>query len=96
MEEIPGIFICGVVGLISLGVSFFCWQHVNQLLSESLPAEGEIIGFEEGHGDRITSAPRVKFTKREGCRSEFTNPVFSNPPGYKIGDRIRIFHTAAI
>jgi len=92
MEEILGIFVCGAVGLISLGVSFFCWQRVNQFLSESLPAAGEIIGFEESHGDGITYAPRVKFTTREGRRIEFTDSVFSNPPGYKIGDRIRIFH----
>ena len=92
MEEILGIFICGALGLVALGVSFFCWQRVNKFLSESLPAEGEVIGFEESQDDGITYAPRARFQMSDGRRIEFTDSVFANPPGYKTGERIKIFH----
>jgi hypothetical protein len=92
MEEILGIFIFGAVGLISFGVSYFFWQQVNKFLSQSLPAKGEIIGFEENHTDGLTYAPRVRFRTGDGRQIEFTDSVFSNPPGYEIGESIRIFH----
>jgi hypothetical protein len=57
-----------------------------------LPVGGEIIGFEENHTDGLTYAPRIRFRTGDGQQIEFTDSVFSNPPGYEIGDKIKIFH----
>lgn len=92
MEEVLAFFICGAVGVISLGGAFFFWKRVNKFLSEALPAEGEVIGFEESNSDGITYAPIVRFVKGDGSIIEFTDSVFSNPPGFKVDERVKIFY----
>ena len=92
MEEILGIFICGLLGLISLGASIFFWKRINRFLSGSLPAEGEVVVFRESHGDGTTYAPIVRFQTPSKTIVEFTDSVYSNPPGFEVGERIKIFH----
>jgi hypothetical protein len=87
-----GIFICGAVGLLALATAYFFWLRVNKFISASLPSEGEIIGFEEHHGDGTTYSPIVRFKTRDGQEIEFTDSVYANPPGYSVGERIKIFY----
>ncbi len=79
--------ILAVVGAILFLITLFLWFRTKSFANESLLAEGIITGFDESNGDEISYAPIVRFTATSGTVVEFTDSVYSNPPGYKIGDR---------
>jgi len=81
-----------MVAAILFLIALFLWVRTKSFVSEALKADGIVIGFDENNNEGISYAPVVRFTATGGRVIEFTDSVYSNPPGYKVGERIKIFY----
>ncbi len=87
------ILILPGVGALLLLITLFVWRRVRRFVAESLRAQGKVIGFEESSGDSGTTyAPVVSFTARGGEVFQFTDPVYSRPRGYDVGQQVELLY----
>ena len=91
MEAAFTFFVLIAVGVVLSFITFFFWSRTKAFVKESLPAKGTIIGFDESRSDGVTYAPIVRFSV-DGRSVEFTDSVYSNLPGCKVGDEIKILY----
>ena len=82
---------------VALGAAFaagalFTWLNTRRFVAESVPAIGEVVGLLERDGDDVTFAPVIRFPGPGGRPYEFTETTSSNPPGYSVGDRVKVLY----
>jgi len=92
MEHIWTGLIFVVIGAAFVAVALFAWIHTRRFAEESVAALGEVIGLQEHDGDGITYSPIIRFHGPGGRHFEFTETTSSNPPGYSVGDQVRILY----
>jgi hypothetical protein len=83
--------IFGVIGLgILLGAA---WSGVatQRFLASAAQADGEVVEMVGSD----TQAPVVAFTAPDGRRVRFQSSVSSSPPGFHVGERVRVYFDAA-
>src|SRR5262249_40347686 len=79
----------GLVGTLSLGLGLFCFFRDRRLLSQYTEVgEGVVSGFTEPDDEGFVR-PRVRFA-RGGVTVTITGLVGSNPPAYKVGQRMAV------
>ena len=88
----PGL----ILGLLIMGLaSWLFWQRIG-FVRTSVRAVGEVVELvgEEGTGsarERSTTwAPRIRFRSLEGDTVVFTAGTSSNPPAYRVGQRVTV------
>ena len=90
-QAITGLIFIVLGGAFML-VGAFSLYRTKRFVEEAVPAFGEVVGLREHHGDGVTYSPIVRFPTPAGGFVEFTETVSSNPPGYKVGDRVRVLY----
>ncbi|HVG28471.1 MAG TPA: DUF3592 domain-containing protein [Pyrinomonadaceae bacterium] len=82
------------VGALLLLIGMFILGRVRRFVAESLRAQGEVVGFAESSGSKggVTYAPVVSFTARDGGVFQFTDPLYSRPRGYDVGQRVEVLY----
>ena len=94
--KIVGSVFAGV-GLVFVLVSLWNVRSTKQFLAQSETAHGEVIDLVLGSsrtGDSGTSSsvyyPVVRFATHEGEYIEFQSGIGSQPPAYRVGDRVTV------
>lgn len=80
------------LGAGSIVTALFLWYRTRLFVSQALPASGTVIGMEESRDEGVSYSPIVQFTASTGEEIVFTDSVSTNPPGYKIGDPIKVLY----
>jgi hypothetical protein len=82
------------VGALLLLIGLFVWLRVRRFVAESLRARGQVVGFAESMGSKggVTYAPVVSFTASGGEVFEFTDPLYSRPRGYDLGQQVEVLY----
>jgi hypothetical protein len=82
------------VSLLTLAVFLAVRQHM--WLREARIAEGTVVELIASRGSKggMTYKPRVEFIAADGSRHEFTRGYSSNPPGFSVGERIKVAYDA--
>ncbi|MGI8545316.1 MAG: DUF3592 domain-containing protein [Aridibacter sp.] len=92
MEAILTFLFLIAAGLVLSFIGVFFWHRTKTFVGRSVKTEGLIMGFDESTDDGISYAPIIRFTTNDGSTLKFTDSVYSNPPGYKVGERVKIFY----
>jgi hypothetical protein len=82
------------VGLLLLLVGAFVLYRVRRFVKESLRATGTVVGFDESRGGRggRTYAPVVTFEVRDRGVVRFTDPIYTSPKGYDVGQQVEVLY----
>jgi len=94
--KIVGSVFAGI-GLVFILVSFWTYQNTQQFLAQSETAQGEVIHLvlgssrtdDSGSGSGVYY-PVVRFATPEGEYIEFQSGIGSQPPAYRVGDRVTV------
>ena len=87
------LLVVAAILLAAIPVLIYIWYRNKRFLAASLPASGVVIGLRRGRGKHgAVYAPIVRFTAAGGHPVEFTDSVGSNPPGFKVGDRVEVLY----
>ncbi len=89
-----------ILGGLLFWLSWFLWQRSRRFLRDSLPATGEVLGYETrestGTDDRgreyttYTYAPIVRYTDLNGVVREFIPSLSTGKKPYSVGGPVRI------
>jgi hypothetical protein len=90
-EILPLIFVG--VGATLLLVAAAVLFTVRRFVRNALRTQGTVVRFVErrGHKTGRTYSPVVDFTTQAG-QFQFTETLSTNPPGYKVGDRVEVLY----
>jgi hypothetical protein len=81
------------LGAFAVFVSLFSLARTRRFAAEASSAFGDVIALREcGGSRRATYAPVVRFAPPGGRPVEFTDATSSNPPGYRVGDRVNVLY----
>jgi hypothetical protein len=82
------------VGVLLLLIGLFVWRRVRRFVAESLSAQGLVVGFDESRGGKggVSYAPVVIFTARDGGVVRFTDPIYTRPRGYDVGQQVEVLY----
>jgi hypothetical protein len=92
MEQIYGGLFFAALGTVFILVGCYSWRNTRRFVAESVPAFGEVVGLKEQQGDGVTYSPVIRFSATGGRAVEFTETTSSNPPGYSVGERVRVLY----
>lgn len=91
---LPGlIFVALGAGL--LAGAAFAWLHTRRFVAGAAPGFGEVVGLREHNDEGVSYSPVIRFSGPGGRAVEFTDNVSTNPPGYSVGDRVKILYDPA-
>ena len=78
------------VSLLTLAVFLAVRQHM--WLRDARIVDGTVVELIASRGDKseMTYKPRVEFIAADGSRHEFTRSYSSNPPGFSVGERVKV------
>ncbi len=87
-------FVLGVAMLIG---TYFLFKSTNEFLAKAISTEGKVIELvrkKSGNSSNnsISYHPLVSFVDQEGYNSEFLSSSGSNPPAYKVGEKVEILY----
>ena len=88
---LPGLIFVALGAGLLLGAAF-AWLHTRRFVAGAVPAFGEVVGLYEHTDDGVSYSPVIRFSGPGGRAVEFTDNVASNPPGYSVGDRVKILY----
>ena len=92
MEQmILGLSFAGLGGAFVVGAALVC-RNTRGFVREAASAVGEVIGLHENRGDGVTYAPVIRFNTAGGRPFEFTDATSARPPGYRVGQRVKILY----
>jgi hypothetical protein len=81
------------MGVIFAGIAAFIFYQGYMLERDGIQAEGTVIGLAESRDEDGTSyAPVIRFQTQGGREFEFKSNYYSNPPQYKIGQKVTIIY----
>ncbi len=83
--------IFAVIGLVMLLAAAYSGVSTQRFLASAAQAEGVVVEMVGGE----TQAPVVAFTAPDGRRVQFQSSVSSNPPGFHVGEQVRVHFDAA-
>ena len=85
------------IGLVFILVSFWTYRNTRQFLAQSETAQGQVIDLvlRSSHDSNSGTSsgvyyPVVRFATPEGEYIEFQSGIGSQPPAYRIGDRVTV------
>lgn len=80
----------GVILLVGGALSFY---RTRKFVERAQKAPGKVIGLYEVPSEDGTSySPIVRFNDFKGRVVEFTDPIYSQPAGYKVGDQVEVLY----
>jgi hypothetical protein len=82
------------VGVLLLLIGLFVWRRTRRFVAESLRAQGTVVGFAESRGSKggTSYAPVVNFTAGGGEVFRFTDPLYTRPRGYDVGQQVEVLY----
>lgn len=81
------------MGVIFAGIAAFIFYQGYVLERDGLQAEGTVIGLVESRDEDGTSyAPVIRFQTQGGREFEFKSSYSSNPPQYKVGQKVTVLY----
>jgi Protein of unknown function (DUF3592) len=86
-----GGWICVIVGIIVLTISFFIYLHTRSFVQSASRAQGTVIRLDENRGGP-ESYPVFTFRDAKGQAHEIESNTGENPPAYKIGDAVTLLY----
>lgn len=83
-----------LVGLLLLGIGAFVLYRVRRFVKESLRTRGTVVGFAERRSSKggRTFAPVVTFEAQGGGTFRFTDPLYTSPRGYDVGQQVEVLY----
>ena len=82
-----------LIGILLLALSFFFEQKTTAFIAKAVKADGVVSDMVRSYSNRSYSyAPVVRFVARDGKKIEFKSSVSSNPPSYRIGQKVTVFY----
>lgn len=82
-----------IVGLGLLVGGAYALSSTHEFIQKSETANGTVVDLERSRSRRSTTYhPVVRFTARDGKEYEVRSSAGSNPPGYRIGEGVRVFY----
>src|SRR5689334_8974107 len=84
----------GLVGSILFVIGVFIFIRTRMFISTSQEVKGTVIRMLSSHGSEggTVYAPVFRFTTIQGQSMEVAESVYSNPPGYSVGDVVDILY----
>lgn len=71
----------------------YMWNRTGALLHSGVRAEGEVTSLEASRGANSTSYyPHIAFVGQDGARHSFKDGIGSNPPLYKVGEKLHVIY----
>ncbi len=89
---IPWIFL--IVGVIMLVLAYSIYTSTQQFLKVSVKAVGTVVEMKsvrDSDGD-LTYKPVITYKDRTGLEHTFTSSTSSNPPSYRVGDKVELLY----
>ncbi|HEU4596507.1 MAG TPA: DUF3592 domain-containing protein [Pyrinomonadaceae bacterium] len=80
------------LGTFAVLAASFSLRRTRRFVSESLPADGEVVALHERRGRRVMYSPVVRFTTQLGQAVEFADEISRSRPGYRVGQRVRVLY----
>ncbi len=86
----------GALGVILLATAAVLTVRTRSFLANAAIADGVVVEIVWRSGGESDSAhPRVRFQAAGGRQMEFVGEVGSNPPAFRVSDRVRVFYDTA-
>jgi hypothetical protein len=78
------------LGLMTLAAALGMREH--QWIRKAAIGDGQVVELisQRGSKGRTTYRPRVNFMGEDGREHTFTRPSASNPPGYHVGEVVKV------
>ena len=90
--------IVGIFAVVLFAVGIYQSAKIARLEATGLRAQGEVIRLksESSSGDHggYSYYPIVRFRTENSARVEFKDSVGSNPPSYRVGDKVTVLYLA--
>jgi len=89
-------YVALVVGVAMAIIGLMLAKNNYQWLRQARTATGTVIELiahesrDHDHAVNTTYAPRVRYTARDGTQHELQSNIASSPPGYRVGETIRV------
>ena len=82
------------VGVVLLAIGAFVLFRTRRFVKESLRAWGTVVGFAERRSSKggRTFAPVVTFEAQGGGTFRFTDPLYTSPRGYDVGQQVEVLY----
>src|SRR5258707_14944996 len=87
--------IFGGVGVILLAIAAFLVVREQSFLGRALQATGTIADLQyspDTDNNGGSYCPVVDFTTKSGKRVEYDSNVCSDPPGYQVGQQVKVYY----
>jgi hypothetical protein len=82
------------LGLLFLGLTFYFWSDTQSFLGKAVPTAGTVLQM-EAIDDEGSYAPVVGFQTLTGQKIEYHSNTSTNPPAYKVGDKVNVLYDPA-
>lgn len=96
MQRNNHLLVAGILlgmGVIFAGIAAFIFYQGYILERDGIQAEGTVIGLVESRDEDGTSyAPLIRFQTQGGREIEFKSSYSSNPPQYKVGQKVTVLY----
>jgi hypothetical protein len=92
-ELIIGV-VFGLVGSLLFVIGIFIWIRTRTFISSSQEVKGTVIRMLSSSGSEggTVYAPVFRFTTIQGQVVEVQEKVYSNPPGFSVGESVDILY----
>jgi len=93
MEKVLLGLLFVALGALVISFSVYSLVRTYRFVARAGHALGEVVALHECGGSRRTTyAPVVRFAPLGRRPVEFTDAVSSNPPGFRVGDRVTVLY----
>lgn len=89
-----------LIGILLGAVAYHVWSQNHHLKTQGLSATGTVIGYHsqehynrKRHRHSHTEAPIVRFIDAQGQVQTVTSDVYTSPPRFRTGERVRLWYT---
>jgi hypothetical protein len=89
--------IVGVFAIILFGVGIYESAQIARLEASGVRAQGEVVRLKSEHSSGnhgYVYYPVVRFRAASNARVEFKDSIGSNPPAYRVGDKVTVLYLA--
>jgi hypothetical protein len=97
ISPLAAVITGGFMVLMAVGFfagSVYTYFHARSFLQTAVKAEGTVVKLveEPGSGHGPSYFPVFKFTDSQGWEQQANSKVGSNPPSYKVGDKVNLLY----
>ena len=92
METFYLIFCYLIISVALIVAGLINWYRTKRFIETAQRTTGTVIELVSRSPQRTTYSPKVRFKAIDGSEILFTEPLFTNPPGYEINEQVTVLY----